>query len=157
MKKLTTLVLLTGLGVTSWIFTAEAQGEKEAKLSQRDQLRAAAQQICPVTGAKLGSHGTPIKVTVGKQKEEVFLCCKGCLKGQLKTEHWKTIHANYAKAQAKCPVMNKDLPANPKWTIADGKIIYVCCPPCTKKIAADKEKFLTKVDQLYQASLQSKK
>jgi hypothetical protein len=109
-----------------------------------------------VSGAKLGSHGTPVKVTVGKQKEEVFLCCKGCLKGQLKTEHWKTIHANYAKAQAKCPVMEKDLPANPKWTIVDGQIIYVCCPPCTKKIAAEKEKYLTKVDQFYLKSLQSK-
>lgn len=155
MKKLSALVLLTGLGIVSAIFTVQAQDEsqQETKLSQHDQLHIAAQQICPVTGTKLGSHGTPVKVTVGKQKEEVFLCCNGCLKSQLNAEHWKTIHANFAKTQAKCPVMGHDLPENPKWTIVDGQIIYVCCPPCTKKIAEDKEKYLTKVDELYVKTL----
>lgn len=158
MKKLTTLVVLTGLAVVASVFTAQAQDENQQQpiYSQHDQLRIAAQQICPVTGAKLGSHGTPVKVTVGQQKEEVFLCCKGCLKGQLDANHWKTIHANFAKTQAKCPVMGHDLPENPKWTIVDGQIIYVCCPPCTKKIAAEKEKYLTKVDELYVKSLTKK-
>jgi hypothetical protein len=155
MKKLATLVLLTALGVVSGIVTVYAQNENEpqTQLSRRDQLRTAAQQICPVTGEKLGSHGTPVKVTVGKQKEEVFLCCKGCLKGQLDAKHWKTIHTNFANTQAKCPVMGHNLPKNPKWTIVDGQIIYVCCPPCTKKIAAEKDKYLTKVDELYVKSL----
>lgn len=153
MKKLTALVMLTGLGIVASIVSVQAQDQNQ--LSRRDQLRIAAQQICPVSGEKLGSHGTPVKVTVGKQKEEVFLCCKECLKGQLDAKHWKTIHANFAKAQAKCPVMGHKLPASPKWTIVDGQIIYVCCPPCTKKIAAEKEKYLTKVDQLYLKSLQS--
>ncbi|MBD3674817.1 MAG: hypothetical protein HUJ26_14965 [Planctomycetaceae bacterium] len=109
--------------------------------------------MCPVSGQQLGEHGTPVKVTVGKQKEEVFLCCQACLKGQLNRKHWGTIHANFAKAQAICPVMEQKLPANPKWTIADGKIIYVCCPPCTKKIAAEEEKYLSKLDQLYAKSV----
>lgn len=100
--------------------SAEAQDENEQqpKLSQRDQLRIAAQQICPVSGEKPGRRGTPVKVTVGKQKAEVFLCCKGCLKGQLDARHWKTIHANFAETQAECPLMGHKLPANPKWTIA---------------------------------------
>ena len=36
----------------------------------------ALQKICPVTGAKLGSMGEPVKVQVGEQA--IFLCCKGC-------------------------------------------------------------------------------
>lgn len=158
MKKLTTLILLAAMGAVSWSVTVAAQNENEQQpnLSQRDQLRIAAQKICPVTGEKLGSHGTPVKVTVGQQKEEVFLCCKGCLKGQLDAKHWKTIHANFAKTQAKCPVMGHDLPEKPKWTIVDGQIIYVCCPPCTKKIAVEKEKYLKKVDGLYAKSLTKK-
>ncbi|MBD3672140.1 MAG: hypothetical protein HUJ26_01325 [Planctomycetaceae bacterium] len=154
MKTFFTLTLLPCLGLIAATFHAEGQESKQ--LSQRDQLRAAAQQICPVSGQPLGEHGTPVKVTVGKQKEEVFLCCEACLKGQLNRKHWGTIHANYAKAQGICPVMEQKLPDNPKWTITDGKIIYVCCPPCTKKIAAEKEKYLGKLDQLYAKSLKQK-
>lgn len=154
MKTFITLTLITSIGLFFAVFTVEAQDGQ--KISRRDQLRAATQQICPVSGQQLGEHGTPVKVTVGKQKEEVFLCCQACLKGQLNADHWKTIHSNYAKAQAICPVMEHELPENPKWTIANGKIIYVCCPPCTKKIAAEKEKYLSKLDQLYAKSLKQK-
>ncbi|REJ65715.1 MAG: hypothetical protein DWQ31_17410 [Planctomycetota bacterium] len=121
------------------------------ELSQRDQLRIAVQGICPISGQQLGSMGTPIKVQVGE--ETVFLCCKGCLQKQINPQHWATIHANFAKAQRICPVMKHELPKNPKWTIVEGQIVYVCCPPCTKKIAADPETYLRKVDELYTASL----
>jgi hypothetical protein len=123
------------------------------ELSQRDQLRVAVQKICPISGQQLGSMGTPIKVQVGK--ETVFLCCKGCLQKQINPQHWATIHANFAKAQRICPVMKHELPNNPKWTIVDGQIVYVCCPPCTKKIAADPKTYLRTVDELYTASLQA--
>lgn len=36
------------------------------------------QHVCPVTGSKLGSMGTPVKVSVGDQT--IFLCCKSCEK-----------------------------------------------------------------------------
>ncbi|MDA1051260.1 MAG: efflux RND transporter periplasmic adaptor subunit [Planctomycetota bacterium] len=36
----------------------------------------AQQKICPVTGAKLGSMGQPIRASVGERI--VFLCCAGC-------------------------------------------------------------------------------
>jgi len=116
-----------------------------------DQLQIAVQGICPVTGQKLGDHGSPIKVTVGK--ESVFLCCKGCLQREINPQHWGTIHANFAKAQRICPVMKEELPQNPKWTIVSGRIIYVCCPPCTKKIDANPKEYLKAVDELYAASL----
>ena len=121
---------------------------------RRDQLRMAVQDICPASGQKLGTHGQPIKVRVGE--ETVFLCCKGCLQQKLDPQHWATIHANFAKAQQICPVMEHELPKNPKWTIVEGQIVYVCCPPCTKKIDADPKAYLQKLDQLYTASLNAK-
>ena len=60
---------------------AWGQEKKTDQPLSRDQLRIAAQQICPTSGTKLGEHGTPIKVKVGK--EHVFLCCKGCLKKKI--------------------------------------------------------------------------
>ena len=71
------------------------------ELSKSDQVRAAVQGICPVSGQKLGAHGQPLKAKIGD--EVVFLCCKGCLSGQVKAEHWATIHANFAKAQGISP------------------------------------------------------
>jgi hypothetical protein len=124
------------------------------ELSHRDQIHAAVQGICPVSGVKLGEHGAPIKVKIGE--ETVFLCCKECLQGKVNPQHWATIHANFAKAQRICPVMKHQLPQNPKWTIVEGQIIYVCCPPCTKKVAADPQTFLRQIDELYLASLQAR-
>ena len=125
------------------------------KQMTHDQLRIAVQKICPVTGGKLGSMGDPVKAKIGE--EEVFLCCEGCADGEVNKDHWATIHANIAKAQAKCPVMDKPLPKNPKSTIVDGQVVYICCPPCAKKIEADPKAHLRKVDALYAASVKPKK
>lgn len=47
------------------------------KLSPADRALAESQQFCPVlTGSRLGSMGTPIKLTVKGQT--VFVCCSGC-------------------------------------------------------------------------------
>lgn len=125
------------------------------ELSKRDQVRAAVQGICPMSGQQLGAHGPPLKVKLGQ--ETIFLCCKGCLQQKVNPQHWATIHANFAKAQRICPVMKKPLPANPKWTIVEGQIVYICCPPCTKKIAADPATYLQKIDELYTASLNARR
>lgn len=153
-KILLAMALIVGAGKLA-IGHDPATHDKEAQL-KRDRLHAAVQDICPVSGEKLGDHGTPIKVTVGKNKQEIFLCCKACLKQKISPKHWGTIHANFAKAQQICPVMKKPLPKNPKWTIVDGQLVYICCPPCTKKIAADPKVYLERVDQLYAASLRPK-
>ncbi len=149
-KMLLVVALLVGISQVARAQEAEQQ-------PTRDQLRIAVQKICPVSGGKLGGHGSPVKVTVGKAKQQVFLCCKGCIQKKMDPKHWATIHANFAKLQAKCPVMNKPLPKSPKWTVGEGQRVYVCCPPCIKKIAADPKTYLQKVDQLYAASLQQEK
>ena len=113
------------------IAVGQSVNDRAQEQQRRDQLRIAVQDICPVSGQKLGSMGQPIKVQVGK--ETTFLCCKGCMKQKIKPEHWATIHTNFAKAQGICPVMKHDLPKSPKWTIVEGQVVYVCCPPCTKE------------------------
>jgi hypothetical protein len=115
----------------------------------------AVRKICPVTGQPLGSHGQPVAVKIGKQ--QVFLCCEGCTSGKVNKEHWATIHTNFAKAQGICPVMQHKLPKNPKWTIVQGQIVYVCCVPCIKKIEAAPADYLKKADNLYLVSLQQSK
>lgn len=138
------VVALAGLSIVS------AQ-----EVSRHDQIHIAVQEICPVSGQKLGEHGAPLKVKIGE--EALFVCCRGCLQGkQVDPQHWATIHANFAKAQRICPIMKKELPANPKWTVVEGQIVYVCCPPCTEKIAAEPQKFLRQLDDLYLASLQTR-
>ncbi len=149
---LTAAVLVAGLA-----FAAHAQSQsKDTKAPTRDQLRTAVQGICPVSGQKLGSHGTPIKVAVGKDKEEVFLCCKGCLGKKIDAKHWGTIHANIARAQGKCPVMQKPLPKAPKWTVVKGQLVYVCCPPCTDKLAKDPAPYLKRIDGYYALATRKK-
>ena len=151
-KMLLVVALLMGIGQVA-IGQKATQPDKEQ--IAHDQLRAAVQKICPVSGNNLGEHGPPIKVQIGQ--ETVFLCCKGCAQGKVDAKHWATIHANFAKAQRICPVMKNELPRNPKWTVVEGQIVYVCCPPCTKKIAAAPAAYLEKIDELYTASLKSRR
>ena len=49
-----------------------------AKASRADQAAVNAQRVCKVTGASLGSMGTPIKVSRGQSS--VFLCCQSCIR-----------------------------------------------------------------------------
>ena len=150
MKQLA-LITLTFAAAGLLSQTAFAQA---TSLSKYDQIKAAVQDVCPVTGKPLGSMGDPLKVKIGQ--EQIFLCCKGCTKGQINKQHWTTIHKNFAAAQGICPVMEKALPANPKSTVVNGQTVYVCCPPCTKKIQADPKKFLTKVAGYYQGALKGR-
>lgn len=136
---------------------AHAQTGGQAADDQRplthDQLRVAVQKICPVSGETLGSKVAPIKATIGR--EEMYVCCRECLGSNVNPDHWATIHASSAKAQGKCPVMNRPLPKEPKSTIVEGQLLYICCPPCADKIQADPKAYLRKVDQLYADSLKA--
>ncbi|WP_425399188.1 hypothetical protein [Aeoliella sp.] len=52
--------------------------------------------------------------------------------------------APFVAAQKKCPVMDEPLDAmgGPYKVNAAGKAIYICCPGCAKKIAADPQRYL---------------
>lgn len=157
MKFRLTAFVITALAIaaqSAWAHEGEPPTEEELR---REQLRIAVQQICPISGQKLGSMGDPVKVSVGESKEEVYLCCKGCMTGKIDPKHWATIHANIAAAQGICPIMEKGLPKKSKWTVVKGQIVYVCCPPCIKKIEAKPEANLAKVDAYYMAYLEKKR
>jgi hypothetical protein len=141
--------------LTALTFALGSQSHSVAQeVSKTEQIRIAVQQICPVSGRKLGAHGKPVPVKVGE--EVVYLCCQGCVGSKVDPQHWQTIHANFARAQGICPIMKKKLPATPKWTIVEGRIVYVCCPPCTDKVTANPKQHLKTVDELYVAHLQAK-
>ena len=147
-------VIALAVGIVPVAVGEEPSGGEEQQPT-RAQIRMAVQEICPVSGRKLGSHGDPVAVKIGE--EHMFLCCKGCTSGKVKPEHWATIHSNFAKAQGICPVMEGRLPERAKWTIVQGQIVYVCCPPCIEKIEADPKTYLEKVDELYRASLKQRR
>lgn len=135
------LVVFLGLSVSC--------AAQETKMNT-DQVRITVQKICPVSGQELGAHGPPVKANIGE--EEVFLCCDGCLKGPVNPTHWTKIHTNFAKAQGVCLVMDNKLPKQPAWGIVNGRVIFVCCPPCIEKLKAEPEKFVKKLDTAYRNS-----
>ena len=118
---------------------AGAANGQEQRNQSLDQVRAAIQGVCPVSGLELGAHGPPVKAKIGDQI--LFLCCEDCKNGKVKEEHWFQAHQNFAKAQAKCLVMDNPLPKKPKWVIVRGQLIYVCCPPCIDKIKASPDQY----------------
>ncbi len=147
MKIVVTLMAFALVGLMSSVGAAQ-------ELFEQDKVHIAVQETCPMTEQKIGAHGTPVKVKLGE--EEVFLCCKACLEQKVDPKHWATIHANFAKAQGICPIMKKELPEKAKWTIVKGHIFYVCCPPCTDKIAADPETYVEQLTSLYRKSLEAR-
>lgn len=114
------------------------------------------QRLCPVSGESLQDRGGAVPTLVGQQRQQVYLCCTDCASGSLDQQHWRTMHEQLATAQGICPVMESPLPDGAKWTIALGRIVYVCCPPCIDKIDADPQIYLDHVDRSYRQSLTSK-
>jgi Cu(I)/Ag(I) efflux system membrane fusion protein len=55
---------------------AGAEDGKGVPATEADMQFVSLQGVCPVTGAKLGSMGTPVKAAAGDRA--LFLCCAGC-------------------------------------------------------------------------------
>jgi hypothetical protein len=126
----------------------------ETSEQRRERLLIAVQAICPVSGESLADHAKPIKMTNPETNEVLYVCCEACLESKPNAKHIEKIRANFAKAQGHCLVMmDNEISAASKHGIIDGRFVYVCCPPCVKKMTADPAKFLSKLDDLYEASL----
>ena len=134
---------------------AYATAAEPAKLTAADRLLIGAQKICPVSGDPLHAMHGPVKANVGGQT--VFLCCKGCFGKKISAANWAKVTANLAAAQGICPVMKRPLPKNPVSTIVAGRRVFVCCKPCTKKIAADPKKYLAIVDAQLKKNVKTRK
>ena len=134
---------------------------KVAPATEADAAAIALQKTCPVMDEPLGSMGAPLKVT--GLARDVFLCCKGCVKflerepqkylaklppapGATKPQVVKATKVDepFAAAQQTCPVMDEPLGAmgGPWKTVVEGKIVYLCCPGCAKKLHADPQLYL---------------
>lgn len=128
--------------------------KKESPEQRRERLRIAVQAICPVSGESLTDHATPVKMTDAETKEVLYVCCKDCLKSKPDPKYLDKIRGNFAKAQGHCLVMtDNEVSEKSKHGIVEGHAVFVCCPPCIKKMTAAPEKFLAKLDDLYEASL----
>jgi hypothetical protein len=135
-------------------FSLGDEPKKESPEQRRERLQIAVQAICPVSGESLTSHAKPVKMTDPETKEVLYVCCEDCLKSKPDAKHLDKIRANFAKAQGHCLVMtDNEVSEKSKMGIVEGHAVFVCCPPCIKKMTAAPEKFLAKLDDLYEASL----
>jgi hypothetical protein len=135
-------------------FSFADEPQKESSEQRRERLRISVQAICPVSGESLTSHAKPVKMTDPETKEILYVCCADCLKSKPDAKYLDKIRSNFAKAQGHCLVMtDNEVSEKSKHGIVEGHFVYVCCPPCVKKMTAAPEKFLAKLDDLYEASL----
>ncbi len=146
-----------------------------AKLKPDDRKLAEAQKFCAIqTKNRLGSMGTPIKLTIKGQP--VFLCCNNCVaKAQaspdktlaevadLKKE--VTIETNLAtlkpddrklaEAQKFCAIETTNRLGSmgtPVEITIKGKPVFLCCDDCVAKAQANPDKTLASVTALMQAN-----
>jgi hypothetical protein len=138
-------LLLSALlaAATSFASAADGSASEKAK-ADTDKLLAAAQKICPVTGADLGSMGAPYRAKSGDRT--IFLCCKSCLGKPMKPEAWKQVQKNLREAQGVCPVLKNPLPEDAASVVVEGRTVFVCCKPCIEKVKADPAKAIAFVD-----------
>lgn len=141
--------------VFSLVASTFAQTKKEETPEQRrERLRVAVQAICPVSGKSLTDHAKPVKMTNPDTKEVLYVCCEECLKSKPEARYLDKIRSNFAKAQGHCLVMtDNEVSAESKHGIVEGHFVYVCCPPCVKKMTAQPAKYLSKLDDLYETFL----
>jgi YHS domain-containing protein len=122
------------------------------------QLAAAAvarQGICPVSGKRLGSMGTPVAVSIGKAT--VYACCSACVKSiernpakfatgkpSILVSTATAVDAEAIARQRVCPVMDEPLGGmgQPLKVMIGDKPVYLCCKGCVKKIEAEPLKYL---------------
>lgn len=135
-----------------------------APLDESDRAGIARQKVCPVSGGKLGSMGTPLKVLIGDQP--VYLCCKGCLgKIQEKPELYlqkvapagriavttATAADEAAIAQQRlCPVSGGKLGSMgaPLKVLIGDQRVYLCCKGCLGKVEKNPNQYLAKAAEL---------
>lgn len=114
----------------------------------------AGEDVCIVSGEKLGSMGEP--VTIEHNGRTVRFCCKSCVKQfqENPDEYLKKLDEGIIKAQGKdyplktCVVTGNELPENGgKEIVVNDQLVRLCCGGCEAKVKADPEQYLQKIKQ----------
>ncbi len=140
-----------------------------APLEQSDRPRIERQEVCPVSGGRLGSMGAPVKVLVDDRP--LYLCCQGCIgKVQEDPEAYlrkvalvgsrpntsvpvnrivivtaTAADAAAIRAQRECPVTATTLGSHgtPIKVSVGGQTLFVCCKGCAGKVVGNPDRYLT--------------
>lgn len=151
------VVLAIGLVLSTAGSATSDTPKDETPAQRRERLAITIQAICPVSGESLTDHAKPVKMVHPETKETLYVCCESCLKQKPDNKYLEKIRSHFAKAQGKCLVMSdNEITEKSKYGIVEGRFVYVCCPPCIKKMNADPEKYLAALDDLYEAALKQK-
>jgi len=142
------------------------------ELSPDDRKLVLAQKACPVTGAKLGSMGTPYKMSLGERI--VFLCCKGCegavkkdpagilkklgdvtpqelsAEEQAALDELPPADRELALKQKLCPISGERLGSmgTPHKVILGNRVVFLCCEGCEDAARQDADRVLKKLDEV---------
>jgi YHS domain-containing protein len=129
------------------------------------------QRVCPVTGAKLGSTGVPVKVLVDGQP--LYLCSQDCVRkvraapllyvprtppprrlpgdppaaGPLAVAEATAADADEIRRQRECPVSHEPLGQRgvPLKITTPGQVLFVCCRDCASQVQKHPERYLAQV------------
>ena len=145
-----------------------------AMLDESDRARIERQKVCAVSGGKLGSMGTPVKVLVGDQP--IYLCCRGCLgkvqanpdaylqkvapagsQAQAGASSGRIVVASATAAdqaaisqQRVCAVTGGKLGSMgaPVKVAAGGQSLFLCCKGCLGKVEKNPDAYFAKAAEL---------
>jgi hypothetical protein len=149
MKRLMLCMLLCAVAVSM----AAKPTDEEGTASKRDSLRIAVQKFCPVSGRELPKDQSLPTWTDTTTKEQLFVCCDKCVTGTPDPKHLEKIRERQALAQRECLVMENEVSSDSKSQIIGGYRIFVCCPPCFKKVEKAQDKYFSKLDALHEQFL----
>lgn len=143
--------------VAGWGGFAVATSQSEEGLSHRERLRIDVQDICPMSGEKLDREQPLKQWTDPESKERFYVCCEACLDAKPDPSNLDSIRKNRIAAQPKCLVMDNEVTVDSESRVLEGYRVYVCCPPCFKKIEKSAEKHWSKLDAMHVEYLKERK
>jgi YHS domain-containing protein len=142
-----------------------------APISGADLAGIERQRVCPVTGAKLGNTGVPVKILVDGQP--LYLCSQDCVRkvrespllyaprtppprrlpsdpvaaGPVIVADATAADAAEIRRQRECPVSHEPLGQRgaPVKITVPGQVLFVCCRACASQVQQQPERYLAQV------------
>jgi hypothetical protein len=127
------------------------------------------QRTCPVSGEKLGVHGSPVPLTL--KGETIYVCCSSCVEkakeapdgclAKVKAERDKVAKQKPPlpdlgpfNGQIHCPVSGDVLdPETSRDLVVKGERIWVCCNDCASRARANFSRYFPRVKAERDAAL----